>query len=156
VTIATFDKAEYGKLKAFLAFFSERYLDLQGLPDQHHPTAALEELERKRPEKAADGLRMAINDCLEISNRWRPDRVRKVDEELRKTGLLTLSELRRRYSRAYARILKRGRIASEVDYYLIKGIRDTGSPDLSAPEITQLNQLLSAYEETAMKNGKPG
>jgi hypothetical protein len=66
-------------------------------------------------------------------------------------GVLTLSESRRRYSGAYSKILERAKITSDVDYYLVKGIRDSGSPDVSAKEMATLDQLLHAYEERKIK-----
>jgi hypothetical protein len=149
--MSIFETMEYREQKAFLAYFADRYLNMEGLAAKHRPIAALEELERMRPEKASEGLRMAINDCLEISRRWPAERVRAVDQEMQSAGVLTLSESRRRYSVAYSKILERAKITSEVDYYLVKGIRDSGSPDLSAKELATLDQLLNAYEERRLK-----
>lgn len=149
--MSIFETMEYQEQKAFLAYFADRYLNMEGLEANHRPIAALEELERVRPEKASEGLRMAINDCLEISRRWPAERVRAVDREMQLAGVLTLSESRRRYSGAYSKILERGKITSDVDYYLVKGIRDSGSPDVSAKEMATLDQLLHAYEERKIK-----
>jgi hypothetical protein len=141
--------SEYQELKSFLGFFSERFFNTAGLAPERRPLSLVESMESKAPARAAEGLRMAINDCLEMSSRWKPDRVRALDAELRQHKLVTLSELRRRYSRDYARVVKRGRINSEVEYYMAKGILDGGALDLKDNERHLLATMLQQYEQRA-------
>ena len=58
---------EYAKIKDFLSFFAERYLKAEGLPPDKQPIASLETLEKKSMRMAFNGLRQAINDCVEMS-----------------------------------------------------------------------------------------
>jgi hypothetical protein len=53
---------------------------------------------------ALDGLRQTINDCVEMSLHFDQTEVEKLDSRLRRRGIVTLSELRRRYSKSYAQI----------------------------------------------------
>ena len=66
---------------------------------------------------AFNGLRQAINDCVEMSLHFDHAEVEKLDSQLRSRGIVTLSELRRRYSKSYAKIMKRGQIKSDTEYY---------------------------------------
>src|SRR5712672_1970776 len=105
---------EYAKMKGFLSFYTERYLKVEGLPPEKRPIASLEALEKKSKRMALDGLRQAINDCVEMSFHFDHAEVEKLDSELRSRGIITLSELRRRYSKGYAKIVKRAQIRNET------------------------------------------
>src|SRR4051812_14955036 len=109
---------DYASLKSFFEFYETRYQSGKGLPPEAHPLACLEVLEKRGKGMALRGLRMAINDCVEQSLRFEPDEVEKLDSELSDLGIVTLSVLRRQYSKRYATIMKRGQIKSETDYYL--------------------------------------
>src|SRR5713101_3045491 len=60
-------KVEYVQMKDSLSFYAERYLEIETLPPEKRPIASLELLEKKSMKKAFDGLRQAINDCVEMS-----------------------------------------------------------------------------------------
>jgi hypothetical protein len=57
---------EYAKMKEFLSFYAERYLKAEGLLPDKQPIASLEALETKSMKMALNGLRQAINDCVEM------------------------------------------------------------------------------------------
>jgi len=87
---------------------------------------------------------MAIGDLIEATSHWSPEQVKEADDVLRAAGIVTLSELRRRYSRRFSKIIKRCKILSEVDYYLVRGIVcDTSVPPDQLP---LLGALLADYE----------
>jgi hypothetical protein len=136
---------EYAKMKDFLSFYAERYLMVEGLPPEKQPIASLEALEQKSKKMALNGLRQAINDCVEMSSRFDPAEVQKLDSQLRSHGIVTLSELRRRYSKGYAKIVKRARIKNETEYYLVRNVLD--DPTEKTPEERELlEKMLSGYE----------
>jgi hypothetical protein len=140
-------EGEYAELKEFLAFYSERYFNLQNLPPEHHPIASLGVLETKSKKMALNGLRQAIHDCIEVSFHFDNAEVANLDSELRDRSIVTLSELRRRYSKAYARIAKRGRIRSDTEYYLIRNVLD--DPTAKSDEERQLLvNLIGDYEQS--------
>jgi hypothetical protein len=93
---------EYARMKKFLSFYAERYLKVAGLPPDKQPIANLEALEKKSKRLAFDGLRQAIIDCVDMSSRFDHVEVKRLDSQLRSRGIVTLSELRRRYSKSYA------------------------------------------------------
>jgi hypothetical protein len=138
--------SEYAKMKAFLAFYVERYfLNLETLPPEKWPIASLEALEKKGMNRALKGLRQAINDCVERSFHFDQAEVQSLDSELRKHDIVTLSELRRRYSKSYAKIMKRGQIKNETEYYLVRNV--LFDPTEKTPEERKLlEELISDYE----------
>jgi hypothetical protein len=140
---------EYQELKDFLSFYAGGYLKTDSLPSDKTPVASLEALEKKSLKKAFDGLRQAINDCVEMSMHFDPAEVRRLDSQLRSAGIVTLSELRRRYSKGYAKIMKRGRIKNETEYYLIRNVLH--DPTEKTPEERKsLEELISDYEARRM------
>ncbi|PND36803.1 hypothetical protein C1O66_04125 [Paucibacter aquatile] len=113
------------------------------------PCTELDESELRAPKTALKGWRMAVNDCIEMSSHWSADQVMSMDAALRKAGIVTLSEIRRRYSTRLAAILKRGRIRGEVEYYLaVALVADTAS-NLSAEELVNLQALVAEFEQSA-------
>jgi hypothetical protein len=136
---------EYATMKAFLSFYADRYSNLETIPPEMRPIACLEMLEKKGIKTALRGLRMAINDCVEASFRFDHAEVENLDSELRKLGIVTLSELRKRYSKGYAKIKKRGQIKNETEYYLVRNVLD--DPTEKTPDERQLlEKIISEYE----------
>src|ERR1700730_9650661 len=139
------DELDYAKMKEFLSFYAERYLRADGLPPDKQPIASLKALEKKSMKMAFNGLRQAINNCVEASLHFDHAEVEKLDSQLRSRSIVTLSELRRRYSKSYAKIVKRGQIENETEYYLVRNI--LYDPTEKAPDELQLLQrLISDYE----------
>ncbi|WP_128971526.1 hypothetical protein [Bradyrhizobium tropiciagri] len=95
-----FNRSEYAQLKNFFSFYVERYMLAESLPPEKQPLAFLEAMEKRSPRMAFQGLRQAINDCVERSSSFDPAEVANLDAELISRGIVTLSELRKRYSRA--------------------------------------------------------
>jgi len=137
--------SEYTTMKAFLSFYSDRYFSPENLPPEARPIACLERLEKMGMTMAGRGLRQAINDCVEASLHFDPKEVERLDSELRARGIVTLSELRRRYSKGYAKIVKRGRIKNESEYYLIRNVLDDPT-EKTAEERALLAKLAFDYE----------
>jgi len=138
-------ESEYARMKDFLSFFAERYLKAEGFSPDKQPIASLEALEKKSMKMAFNGLRQAINDCVEMSLHFDHAEVEKLDSQLRSRSIVTLSELRRRYSKSYAKIMKRGQIKNETEYYLVRNV--LYDPTEKAPEERKLlEELISDYE----------
>ncbi len=136
---------EYAAMKAFLSFYTNRYSNLENLPPEKWPIACLEILEKMGMKTAIRGLRQAINDCVEESFHFDHKEVERLDSELRARGIVTLSELRRRYSKAYAKIKKRARIKNDTEYYLIRNV--LGDPTEKTPgECQLLEEMINQYE----------
>ncbi len=138
---------EYVEMKAFLSLYADRYLNVEGLPPEKRPIANLEALEKKSMKTASNGLRQAINDCVEVSFHLDHKEVAKLDDQLRSRGIVTLSELRRRYSKRYAKIVKQGQIKNDTEYYLIRNVLDDPTTK-TAEERELLEKLIANYEGT--------
>ena len=138
---------EYAELNAFLDFYSTHISKIDPA-DPIHPTNVGKLIVAEYGKsKALEGLRQAINDTIEDSQDLSPQAIQELDAALRSAGIISLIELRRRYSRKYKSIVRRGTIRNETEYYLIKGILDGCTEALDATEVDQLGTLLSAYEQ---------
>ncbi len=144
--------AEYEPLKAFFVAWQKRFPCPIDLPAEHHPLAVLESMEQKSMSQARLGLGLAINDTLEDSWDLSPAEVTAIDDDLAGRGIVTLSELRRRYSRQFKGILKRGKIRDETEYYLVAGILASFTADATDEERTRLSEMVGAYEAGVSKN----
>lgn len=138
---------EYEELKEFLSFYSRHYMPIDKLPAALQPVACLEQLEQKSRSKASQGLRQAINDIIEKCRRLDQSQLEQLDQRLRSHGVVTLSELRRRFARDYTRISRRGMINNEIECYLVRGIVNDSSSNISADERVRLGDMLAEYEQ---------
>jgi hypothetical protein len=138
---------EYERLKAsFEILFRLLEPNFDSLPNNIRPTTILTNMEKTSPAAARAGLQMAISDMVEMTTSWQPDRLFEVDKALSEKSLLTLSDLRARFSKKYAALLKRGVVRDIVEYYLLKGVRDEA---LLEPHVfEQIDLMLNAYENS--------
>ena len=137
---------EYPALKAFWVAWEERYPIEIEMPAEHRPVAVLERFEKESMSTARSSLGMAISDTLEMSWDMPREEVEAVDADFIARGLLPLSELRRRYSRQFRALLKRGRIRDEEDYYLVSGILASFTGDATDEERQQMEDLVANFE----------
>ena len=142
---------DYEALKAFFVAWEDRFPPPDTLPPEHHPVAVLESFEKKSMSKARLGLGLALGDTLEDSWHFTPKEVAEIDRDLASRGIVTLSELRRRYSRQFRGVLKRGKIRSEEEYYLVAGILASFTADATDEERRRLDAMVAAYEDDAAK-----
>lgn len=138
---------EYEEISKFIAFFATHCKGID--PDwAFHPSTNLqvaEELFGKS--KALEGARQAVNDAIEETRHISQEYLSRLDSALAEKGIVTLSELRRRYSRAFRQILKRGNIKNETEYYLLKGILDDGNSNISPEERALIQNISDSYEK---------
>lgn len=139
---------DYQLLKTFLDRHFEWYTPKYPTTPPGLPSHFLENIEKTSLASAKKGLSMALNDIAEESANWAPEQIAVADARFLAAGTLTLSEIRRRYSKKYLQILKRGEIRSETEYYLLKGIRDGGGIEAGATEGQQIEALMAAFRRT--------
>ncbi|NEX95324.1 hypothetical protein [Caulobacter sp. 17J65-9] len=146
--MARLDDEQYRRLRAFLAYFDEQFFSAMapGLPAEARPLAALDATERTSRARAAAGLRMAVNDIVEMTLDWPQGQVEAVDRALSEGGIPSLSEVRATFSSKVAAVLRRGRIRGEVEYYLVKGVLDGAAEALSEDDQLRASRMISAYE----------
>lgn len=139
--------AEYIEMKEFLRFFSERFLDQRTSSAQERPMAVLERQEQASAGRASSGLRMAVNNCLEISSPWPLSQVVALDKEMQARGLLTLSYVRSHVWGRYAAMLKRGQIRNNDEWVVAQGVLADPSLARSLPEAERqaLQDMVRSY-----------
>jgi hypothetical protein len=120
------------------------------LPPEAHPIASLELLKKKDARTAHVGLNQAINDCIEMSIRFDPAGVRKLDIELYALGIVTLSEVRRQYDKRFARSKDRGKIRNETEYYLVRNVL-LDRMEKTAEEQSLLAKMIDDYESSQVR-----
>lgn len=138
---------EFKELKSFLCAFMD-LAEGRSAVDVSQLSTAMDEMEQRAPKRALAGLRMAVNDCVEMSSDWSAERVKSIDAAMAGAGALTLSEARRKFTKKVAGILSRGRIRSEVEYYIVAGLLADVSSGSSAEERSRLQTMAEAYEES--------
>ena len=140
---------EYADLHAYLDYYSTHVSGIDPSSPSHPTNAGKQIVAEFGRSKALDGLRQAVNDTVEELNGRDLAYIEALDSKLRENGLLTVSEVRRRYSSSYRRIVKRGRISSEAEYYLVAGILADSVRSGSETERALLEKLSAQYRRGA-------
>ncbi len=135
---------EYAELSGYVHFFATVVWGIP-LSDPNHPCNS-NIAERYGRSKALQGYRQAANDTIEALAGKPVEALRLLDEGLRKEGLLTFSEVSRRYGRTLKRILKRGRLSSETEWYLVTGALADPSTRLDESDRTTLERASADFE----------
>jgi hypothetical protein len=132
---------EYAELFAFLDFFATNVKRIDPASEAHPSRAGIRIAEQYGRSKALEGLRQAVNDTVEDLADYSADFIKQLDESLKSQGIITFSEIRRRHSRVFRKIIKRGNIVSDTEYYLINGILtdcDSGISDIDRSNLESL------------------
>ncbi|MBX9900023.1 MAG: hypothetical protein K2Y28_04485 [Burkholderiaceae bacterium] len=147
-TLSMERETEFHELASYIAFFATHVWNVA--PNQaSHPTTVLKDVvERHGKSKALEGLRQAVNDTIEYGSDKPLSFVQELDKQLRENKLITFSEIRHRYAASFKRIMRRGRIRNDTEYYLIRGIVAECAASLELNEQSRLEELMSAYEST--------
>lgn len=131
---------EFQELLAYVGFFATEIWGVDPESDTH-PARSMEATVRQFGKlQALIGLRQAANDTLEETRRW------NVDEAFRVAGVVAVSEIARRYSSSYQRVLKRGQIRDETEYYVINATLIDHENGISAGERIQLQSLVDMFD----------
>ena len=102
---------------------------------------------KESPAKAREGLALAIGDLVEMTGDWSVERTIAIDHELQADGLPTLTWVRTLFNKNIKRVMRRGSIKSEAEYYSVRNAAERPSDHQSA-----LWSLIEAYE-TQRSNG---
>ncbi|MEP9359126.1 hypothetical protein [Sphingomonas sp. KR3-1] len=95
--------------------------------DEIHPVRVLDAMHP--PAVARKGLQMAVSDIVEELSSVSRDHVARLDARLAECDAMTLSEARLLFSRRLRKVRKRGVIANEDDYYLVRNAIDFAEED---------------------------
>ena len=140
---------EYAELHAYIDFHSTHVMGIDPANPIHPTNVGKRIVEKFGRSKALDGLKQAVNDTVEDLSDQPLEYIQRLDAALRDRGIITFSEVRRRYASSYKRILKRGKIKTETEYYIVAGILADFSSIASDDERLVLEQLVAEYEPRA-------
>lgn len=146
---------EFDELRRFVDMYATNFMKIDPANSIHPSHVSQRIIATVGRSEALVGVRQAANDCLEGLQDLTLDEVRELDAALRTAGIITLSELRRRQSGKYKGILKRGRIRTETEYYMIKAVLDDCSASTSQDEVQNLDSMISSYELAVNNSFKP-
>lgn len=135
-------------MKRFLDIFATEVMGIAADSDAH-PYRVLQAIEVKSPANARKGLRMAVNDFVEMCEGQSAEYVARLDERLRSSDAMTLTEARAQFSKGLRAALKRGRIVRQGEYYLVRNAVDAAEPEMAS----KMWAMLAAYEEELVSNG---
>ncbi|MEM0910043.1 MAG: hypothetical protein AAGJ37_03655 [Pseudomonadota bacterium] len=138
---------EFEELSLFIEYFSTHCYGIDR-NDPVRPSNVLVKItERFGKSKALQGLKQAVNDCIEASSEMDLASIKDFDRQLRKQGIITFSAIRKKYWSKYKRILKRGQISNETEYYLVKGLLSDLESEISEEERDVLSGFVVSFEE---------
>ena len=140
---------EFEELLAYVAFFATHVLQVSPENPIHPANVVVEIVQRFGKSKGLEGVRQAANDTVEQMRDWPPTAVSVLDGALFAANVVTASEVRRRFSSSYRRILKRGNIQTETEYHLVNSIVVAQGTQTQDAERVQLQHMLSVYEAGA-------
>jgi hypothetical protein len=136
------DAQNYEQMRAWFARLVRETIPTELLTAENDPVSCLDRLADKSPAKARSGLAMGIGDTLEATEGWSRDRVRAIDNELVREGLPSLTAVRLQFSKVIHRVVSRGSIKNDVEYYAVRNV-----VELEQDGQERLWKLLSAYEQ---------
>ena len=142
-------ESEYGELKKFFVHWETHLNPIRIFPidNPHNAINVLAGIELQLGvSKALSGLKQAINDVLESVPDYTPEFRAMADESLASVGALTLTQLWHRRSAQFNRILRRGELRNDIEYYLVSSVLADDSCDLPSHELEALNNMTAKYE----------
>lgn len=137
---------EFAELHAYLDFYSTHVSGIDPASPIHPTNVGKRIVEEFGRSKALDGLKQAVNDTVEDLSDQPLEFIQRLDAALRERSIVTFSEVRRRYASSYKRIMKRGKIKTETEYYIVAGVLADFSSLASSDERVVLEQLVAEYE----------
>ena len=137
---------EYAEVNAYLDWYSTNVSGIDPADPIHPTNVGKRIVDEYGKSKALDGLKQAVNDTVEELVDQPQNFIENLDASLREAGLLTFSEIRRRYASSYKRVLKRGSIKNDTEYYLIVGVLADFTTSADDDERATLGRLVSNYE----------
>jgi len=142
-------ESEYNELLGYIGFFATAVWQIDSASAVHPANVINGIVNQFGKSKALVGLRQAANDTVEETTHWNSEARAVVDEACRAAGVVTLSEITRRYSARYKRILKRGFIKNETEFHVINAILIDQGAAISDYERTCLQTITEAFEQKA-------
>lgn len=142
---------EYNELHAYIDFYSTHVQEIDPNSPAHPINVCKQIVKEHGRSIALEGLRQAANDTVEDLMHQPVEYIKRLDAALHQNGLITFSEIRRRYSSSYKKILKRGNIKNKTEYYIVAGILADIESGVSEEERVFIEQLAVQYQNNPNK-----
>jgi hypothetical protein len=145
------DAVEYLELRAFalaLAEFVDRRTPLPGgVSLAQGLTDGLAGAQRFSSSRQLQSVKMAVADMLEMTRDLSAEGLSEVEAWLAANRVASLARTRERIWQRVPKILKRGYIRDEAEYYQLgERLNDVGPSGLSGADREQASQIVAAYE----------
>ena len=144
ITTMQIDASDYVRMRAWFSHMVPKVFPSDLLTPDTHPIAVLDRMAVNAPAKARSGLVMAIGDIVEFTSDWSASDVTACNHELSQSGLPTLSDVRARFSKLVQRVVRRGHIKSDDEFYALRNAVEQQGADSAS-----LWPLIEAYEARA-------
>lgn len=138
---------EFEELLAYVGYFATVVWQIDPASHVHPANVIAGIVQQFGKSKALIGMRQAANDTIEEASEWSAKARAIADEGFRAAGVVPVSEIIRRYSANYKRIVKRGVIKNETEYYVINAVLVNQGSAISDDEGMCLQRLTDEYEE---------
>ena len=92
------------------------------------------------------GMKQGVADQLEMTRGLPAAEVKRADAFLTAAGAVSLTEMRRRVWRVIPKVLKRGRIRTLDEFYVVKNVLDDDGENLSKNDRMRLERMRFEFE----------
>jgi hypothetical protein len=140
---ASIKTEEYEQLRAWSGLFIDHAMPFVcDLSPETHPIAVLDAMAATHPARAREGLALMIGDFVEDGANFPPPMVARLDAAFEAERLPTFSAIKLRFMKSVQRIVKRGFIKTEREYYALRNVVE-GADESDAQHLLA---LLTAFE----------
>lgn len=92
------------------------------------------------------GMKQGINDTIAMSSCWTAAERKKVEDALAAKGLPSVRKMEAGLKKKHQRILARGHIKNDEEFYIVAEILSDGEFEISESDRIQLGKISYAYE----------
>jgi hypothetical protein len=120
---------------------------------EYSPLKILTNWEKRSKSIAKKGLKIGLTDSITMSMDMSTEMKNEINDNLIIKGLPGYYQLISIIKDTFQKVLKRGKVKSLDEYYILKELLDDPAPDVSEEERTQIFSLLNDFETNYVKKG---
>ena len=116
--------------------------------DWAHTSQVMKTMREKKtaPSEISKGLRQAVNDIATDYLDNSPEEISSIDERLRRANLPTFTEVHLKFKNSLGKVIKRGKIRNETEYYLAKNALCDAPELYSKEDLEILEAVVGSWE----------
>jgi polyhydroxyalkanoate synthesis regulator phasin len=134
----------YESLKTFIRIYTETIIDVTVLPEDQRPMHLLAQREKRSMAQAKRAVRVTAADVISNLADESAQTLAEFSARLAAANAPTIASVRAMVSKKLEKVVSRGAIKSEEEFYLVKDLLD--SPSLPDDERRKLEIMLDAFE----------